>query len=349
MRRKRKHEEIRATSLIGFAELVEDGGADPAALLRAAKIDPLALNDVDRMISYRALAELLEITARQLNRPSLGLEWSLRMPDHFPQFGPVTLLASFVSTVEEWFEVAIEYWRLHTNAHTFLLIQDAPTGLVSLRYQPVSSAYPTRQLCEVINANLTVLIRATLQRPDENPSVVRFQHDRPKDVTLHNYIFRCPVEFNAEHTEIVMEPKVLKYPTSGKLGLLKPILNAYIRHRMNRLADYDGSLTTTVSMTIMSSMSTGRCDISLVAQSLGMNTKALQRRLDVEGTSFSAILDDVRESTARQLLAESDTSIERISGLLGFASTPPFTTAFKRWTGQNPLQFRKAEQSRTAK
>ena len=49
---------------------------------------------------------------------------------------------------------------------------------------------------------------------------------------------------------------------------------------------------------------------------------------------------------ARRLLVDSDIPIERLAGLLDYASTGPFTSAFKRWTGLAPLGFRKRARER---
>ncbi|MBL8845828.1 MAG: helix-turn-helix transcriptional regulator [Hyphomicrobium zavarzinii] len=69
--------------------------------------------------------------------------------------------------------------------------------------------------------------------------------------------------------------------------------------------------------------------------------KKLQRLLSHEGTSFSAILDDVRRAMAVRLLSDTEAPISRIAGLLAYSTPGPFTLAFKRWTGVSPRVFRK--------
>jgi AraC-like DNA-binding protein len=335
---------IRATSLIGLRELIEDAGQDPRALLRSANIDPEALDDVDCMISFGALIAMAEAAAIQLKRPSLGLEWSLRLPDHFPNVGPLVLLASFVETLEEFIQVGLKYWRYHTNGFTMQLLDDPSTGLGVFRYHADTSAFSTRQVCEHTLANLCMIARKVTDHPDDNPSLVRFQHSRPRDTSLHEQIFRCPIEFDADHTEYLFEPKILRYETNGRLHLLKPLMNLYVKYRVNRTSTYDGSVSATVSLTLLSVMGSGVFNIDIVAQSLGLSAKTLQRNLSAEGTNFSEIVEQVRKNMACRLLSESNASVERIAGLLEYSGTPPFTLAFKRWTGQTPLNFRSSQQ-----
>ena len=90
-------------------------------------------------------------------------------------------------------------------------------------------------------------------------------------------------------------------------------------------------------------MGSGVCNIDFVAQTLGLNAKTLQRKLAAEGTNFSEIVEQVRKNMACRLLKESQVPVERIAGLLEYSGSPPFTLAFKRWTGQTPLNFRKIE------
>ena len=143
----------------------------------------------------------------------------------------------------------------------------------------------------------------------------------------------------------IRSPKLHEFPTSGRLRPLKPLVGRYLRHRIERIDVYDASTTSVVSLTIPSIIGSGQCSAEVVADALGVHPKALQRRLAAEGTTFSEIIEFVRENMARRLLIESDASVERIAGLLDYSATPPFTLAFRRWTGQTPLAFRKTERS----
>jgi AraC-like DNA-binding protein len=334
---------IRASVLIGFVEFVEEAGGDPYAMLDEAKIPRSALDNIDALISYRGLALLLEIAAQRLNKPSFGLEFSLSIgPDHV-NHGPLIVLGKLVSTLEEWLVLALKYWRFHTNAFTMRVTVDAATNKATARYHGDAFVTPGRQLIECVVLNILHIARDITGREDAKASVVRFQHSRPRDTSLHEQAFGCPVEFDCEHTEAEFDAAILKFETSGNMRLLKSIVGSYIKFRIARLPVYDASMSTNVALAIPSIIGTGHCGIELVAEALGMHTKRLQRALTDEGTNFSEILEKVRDSMARRLLIDSDMSVERIAGLLDYSSTPPFTLAFKRWTGQTPLAFRKNE------
>lgn len=85
--------------------------------------------------------------------------------------------------------------------------------------------------------------------------------------------------------------------------------------------------------------------IYTVAHTLGMSTRTLSRRLEAEGTSFGAVLDDYRRVLALDLLGSGGgTSVARAAYLLGYRSENSFRRAFRGWTGTSVGQWRKERQ-----
>lgn len=78
-----------------------------------------------------------------------------------------------------------------------------------------------------------------------------------------------------------------------------------------------------------------------VADELHIDPRTLRRRLAGEGTSFRALLEEVRRRLAIELLAH-DVAVEEIAKRLGYAETANFTHAFTRWEGMAPSYFRKS-------
>ena len=82
------------------------------------------------------------------------------------------------------------------------------------------------------------------------------------------------------------------------------------------------------------------CRKSRVAAALSMSTSTLHQRLIERGTSFHALLNDLRRELACSYLQQSGVSVTEITFLLGFTDVSNFTRAFKRWTGMSPTRFR---------
>jgi AraC-like DNA-binding protein len=75
------------------------------------------------------------------------------------------------------------------------------------------------------------------------------------------------------------------------------------------------------------------------ARELGVSSRTLRRKLAEEGTSYKQEVDKVKERFAREYFARGGRSIAELASLLGFANSPAFTRAFKRWTSLTPSEF----------
>ena len=84
----------------------------------------------------------------------------------------------------------------------------------------------------------------------------------------------------------------------------------------------------------------GYPDLSGVSARLLTSSRTLKRHLQQRGTSFQQLLDEARHRDALRLLQNPDLEIRQIAAALGYQDPPSFTRAFRRWTGQTPLQAR---------
>jgi AraC-like DNA-binding protein len=80
-----------------------------------------------------------------------------------------------------------------------------------------------------------------------------------------------------------------------------------------------------------------------VAAELHMTSRTLRRRLDEEGTSYRALVDEVRFALAEEMLAGPRLSVEEVAARLGYAEASSFIHAFRRWTGRTPRASRSAK------
>jgi len=83
----------------------------------------------------------------------------------------------------------------------------------------------------------------------------------------------------------------------------------------------------------------GHPTLENVANSMGISSRTLQRRLANSGLTFTQVIDEARFVTARQLLAK-HYKLADIAIQLGYADAGSFTRAFERWTGMTPQKYR---------
>lgn len=331
---------IRATALIGLIEALDGDRALANDLLIASGVAPSMLDAQDSVLPLRRLMNLCTRAAQAQNNPSFGLKWCLAMQDHFLHCGPL-LLSGFASeTMGQFVLRGIKYWELHTNGFSLELVLPEGFHQGMLRIKTPNQPYPPRQWLEHTMGNICLMGRLVSGSDEVNASVARFQHNRPEDISLHQEIFRCPLEFGAEHNELVYDPSFLMRPTHGGMKKFHATLAKHVRHRLDRLEFYDQSVEVLLTQTILSLTGTGLVSAALVAESLGMSVKTMHRKLLDEGTSFSKVLENCRLNIAEGLLATTQTSVGAIAGLLDYSGHAQFTAAFKRWKGVSPRAYR---------
>jgi AraC-like DNA-binding protein len=80
--------------------------------------------------------------------------------------------------------------------------------------------------------------------------------------------------------------------------------------------------------------------ISQLAGAAGTSVRTLQRRLTGEGTSFSALLEQVRQQLAMRRLVAGDATVISVASELGYRRQSSLTRAMIRWTGEAPTRVR---------
>ncbi|MDE2404439.1 MAG: AraC family transcriptional regulator ligand-binding domain-containing protein [Sphingomonadales bacterium] len=331
---------LRALFLIGLEEIVTEHGGDLGLLLEECGLPALARTNYELLVPYRGVHALMELVARRFDLPNLGLEWAQRMAPHHADVGPVLAMARCAATVRDWYRDFALYLARHNNSFRLDLDPEIRPGVSRLRERNRLYGHPSRQSGEKMMANSVLVMRQGTGREDFAPLLVRFQHARPRDITLHERIFRCPVEFGCDEDSIEFDAAFLDAPTAGAMPPLRAIVRKYVQHRANVMPVYDPSMATHVSLVVGSMIGTGQTSLGAIADILGFSSKKLQRLLAGERTSFSAVQEDLRRKLALDMLAHSSAPVGLIASLLDYSGNAAFTLAFRKWTGTSPLRWR---------
>jgi AraC-like DNA-binding protein len=121
---------------------------------------------------------------------------------------------------------------------------------------------------------------------------------------------------------------------------ISALLHQHAAALLEALPDAD-ALVQTARSKLLSQLAGGEVGLGTLARSMHMSERTLRRRLSERGTSYQALLDELRSTQARTLIGHGAEPVDRIAQRLGFADTSSFFHAFKRWTGQTPAQFRR--------
>jgi AraC-like DNA-binding protein len=151
-----------------------------------------------------------------------------------------------------------------------------------------------------------------------------------------------PVEFGAEHSGFVFDAKFLDSKLASADFRLHDVIRIHLEQRLQELPQ-TWSLTGWIESAIAAELPQGPPSVNRIATRLRMSTRTLERRLEREGTTFSDLLEDLRRRLALRYVANQGIPLGEVAFLLGFSHTTGFHRAFKRWTGETPLVYRRAQ------
>lgn len=335
----------RSDALSGFQELVRSLGGDADAKLREAGIDPKALKVKGNYICFLAFQRLLMNTALQLKRPDLGLIWAEQHKIAANNFGPVAVLLVISRDVKSFIESWIDYSHVHsTGTYTRLALDevaDVPKGCARITMQHSPAAPDTRQLNEACLLVFYKLFNDYSGLPDP-VSRIGFPHKPMAEPSVYQKHFACPIEFNSDYAYIEFKSAVLDRKMGPTFNPGKRMFVTHIEKTLKKTATGKTSFSAHIGLVLPYVLGLGKSDAVQVAETLGISLRKMQRLLKEEGSTYTDILDEVRQEMSCQILRNSETSMTRIAHLLDYASLPAFSNAFKRWTGISPSDYRKS-------
>jgi len=84
-----------------------------------------------------------------------------------------------------------------------------------------------------------------------------------------------------------------------------------------------------------------RCPtLTATAKQFGTTARTLRRQLALQGTSYRALVDELRAQIAIKYLRETSMTTDDIAVALGFSDAANFRRAFRRWTSSSPSAFK---------
>jgi len=329
---------IRATNLLGFAELVRELGGDPQSLLRRHRIADSVASVEDAFVPYASLAHLLDEAARELGCPDFGLR--LAAWQGLDILGPVAIMARHASTVAEGFAQIARYLHIHSPALHLSVARPGDAGYregtVTFLFVIEERGLPyIAQSYELSLANGERIARL-LGGADMAFAAVAFRHVAQGEPAAYEQFFQAPVLFAQDWCGI----RVSRAAAQRPIDTADPATLRLVSRYLDASYAPGEELVPRVAELVRRLLPTGTCTTTTVARHLGLHPRTLQRQLAAEGTTVATILDDERKEQAARLLATSGLQLRQLAGMLGYVEQSTFNRSFRRWYGTTPSKYR---------
>jgi AraC-like DNA-binding protein len=243
------------------------------------------------------------------------------------------------ATLGEALKQAIRYHRIWTDGSRWEFEQGPNTSSLALVIdEPMrlgARCGTEHVLAEMIHSGRVLTGR------EWSPREVWLRHPRPRDVTAHERFFGAPVLFDRPASALVIDTPFFDQP------LLKsdPKLATFFERQADEILarfDRSGAISFRLRDYLAKGVRSGLPSLEAAASHLGVSARTLRRRLQEEGTTFQDVLDETRCELAKRYLLAEKLAPGEVAFLLGFSEPSAFHRAFKRWTGQTPVTYRRS-------
>jgi AraC-like DNA-binding protein len=325
---------VRISVVWHLPEVLRGLGLDPAEALEAAGLRADMFGDRENRIDYTDFANLLLACEELSNCDHIAL--LISQHSRLADFGLAGRAALCRRTAGEGLQSFVDHFSLHSSASTATLIASGNYArfVYAISVQGMTDTRPFHLGAMALAFNI---LRELFGR-GWHPVVVTFASRAPTNPRPAQLFFHAPLRFDSEESAVVFDRQWLHKPLPPVDPLLqRQVEQQVLAQRAKILADFPA----TIRRILRKQLLIGECSMDFVAALIGMHRRTLDRHLERQGLSYGELLESVKADVARQLLRDTDMKVQNVAESLHYSSAANFSTAFKRWSGITPGEYRR--------
>ncbi|MES2115540.1 MAG: AraC family transcriptional regulator [Pseudomonadota bacterium] len=316
-----------------IADQVSRMGAPMPASFARHKWTEIDVNDLSYTLSFNDFQQMVLDAMEATGEPAFGLLVGERML--FSSHGILGYAAMNSGTLRQAIALMTDYFQIRTrlvNARQtvvgdeirFMLEESFALGAVE---RPVLEAIvlTIKNLFDYITTGASQI------------KYVSFPFPAPDYKDLVQDVFRCEVRYAAPWTgfafpqSLVDAPLAMANPTTLRETIL------ICQKELEKIAQQQ-SWQMKLRRVLLEQQS-GFPSLNVAARLFNLTPRTLHRRLTDEGTTYSAVVDEVRHQLAIEHLKTDKLSFQEIAYALGYTDLSNFRRAFKRWESMSPSAY----------
>ncbi len=337
---------VRAAGLMGYPALMRSLGVDPLPLLRRYHIAAAQLQDEDALVSLRDGIELLEASAAAARCDDLGLR--MAQVQGINTLGALAVAMQHSPTVADALQCASRHLYVHSAGMVFSVLPHSTlvAGAAELRFELVLPHPPV--LRQVTDQSIGTLHRILqfLARDQYVLKAVSLPHRPLAPLTTYRAFFGAPVRVDQPYAGLHVDAQTLAVRLQA---VNEPLRRMAMDYLAQQFGEPGQTLATRVRIAIRRTLGSNLARRPAIAELLNMHPRTLQRRLELEGTTFEALREEVCKQAALRYLRETQVPLSQVAGLLGLSEQSALTRSCRRWFDAPPSQLRTAYRHQAAK
>jgi AraC-like DNA-binding protein len=314
-------------------QVLERWNVSAEQLLAGMALTESQLEDPSFRLSSEQLAVLSERARALSGEPGLG--FYLGLQKRLSMYGHLGFASMNAGTVRELTSLAMRYLPTVSNALSFELEErDGMATFTIHEHVDLGSARDIGALSLVVGMRRML---ATMTGRDPGALEVDLPFARPAYFDRFEHLLPN-ARFDQEKMRLRFDARALDLPLVTPDRAALRLAQEACERQLADLGVHGESVADRARALVLSEQRAR--SISEVARVLHVSTRTLKRKLALEGTSFSELLEHERRTRAVALLGSADLSLEAIASRLGYSNAASFSRAFRRWTGHAPTQHR---------
>lgn len=324
---------VRGTALSNYPSLVAELGGDPASLLRAAGIRQQDAGNYDAFIPYLAAIHAIESAAQATKTPDFGRRLAQRQGIEI--LGPVGVAARTAATVADALKIFGTYMAAYSPVIAIRVTPLADSRLSFLTIEFLLDGAPPHAQTTELSLGVSLRVFRLLMGADFTPLKVHLPHEPLTATTDYVSFFGCAPEFASRTAGFTVRTADLNRPLHRD-----DVAHKAVVEYLNSITPQDAGIVESVRIIVRQLLPTGAATLDVVAGQFNVHPKTLQRRLAEQGTTFAAVVDQVRKDAAERYLRSTGISLTHLARELGYAEQSVLTRSCKRWFGTGPAAYR---------
>jgi AraC-like DNA-binding protein len=321
-----------------LTRLAAEHGLGMEACLQGTKIDEEAFADPQTEISAGQELQVVRNILRHLGHiPGLGLDAGQRY--RLSSYGIWGFALASSPTFRSAAQIAIRYLDLSYAFVRFRIEQRGPDLLIMMD----DSEIPEDLRQFLVERDFAAWANAAGEmRPGGFPSHhAHFRFARPAYAERFTKLAGVEPSFGEAINAVIIDAAFLDEPLPQANPMLARLCEEQCRQLLAKRLVREGVAGQVRDRLLR--LSGKLPSITEIADELCMAPRSLRRRLDEEGTSFRALLDEVRQALAEEMLTTVGMKLDEVASRLGYAEPASFIHAFKRWKGVSPNVYREQQ------
>ena len=315
-------------------EVLREFGVEAREVLRDAALPPDLLDDPDHTLTYPEYERLMRVSESLTGCEYIGLLVGQRAG--LAEMGVAGDIARCGATAGESLRNLLDHFNLQSSATTLSILNSG--DFLRLVFAIAETGMTDTRQLQLGGVAISFNILRELFGPGWRPRLVSFATRAPSNLRPFQRFFRVAPRFESDESSITFEQHWLERALPPVSEEFRSRVASMVRlRRAEILQDFPA----TVRRMLRKQLVVGPCSMDDIAAMLGMHRRTLDRRLQRHGVTYRELIDAVKRDVARQLLADTRLQVQQIAESLHFSNAANFATAFRRWTGATPSEYRR--------